>query len=120
MKKVSLMLGTLGGAVAGYLFSNTKLRNELAAAKNAEEAGKIFAKHVSADSKKIGAQVKDFVESDAVQDNLSKAKTYAQEQFSKAKKELEVLVKKGKKEGKKMVADMTTKKKKTTAAKKKA
>ena len=34
MRKYSLLLGALGGAMAGYLFSNDKLRKELATAKN--------------------------------------------------------------------------------------
>lgn len=92
MKKVSLMLGALGGAVAGYVFTNPKLRKELAAAKNPEEAGKIFAKHLSADGKKLGTHVKEFVDSDAVQGNLSKAKEYVQTQFTKVTTELKSLV----------------------------
>ena len=42
MKKLSLLLGTLGGATAGYLFSNKKLRDQLSGAKDAEEAARIL------------------------------------------------------------------------------
>lgn len=64
--------------MAGYLFSNKKLRDELSDAKNAEEAGKILAVHLQRDGKLIGAEVQKFVKSDTVQDNLTKAKKTAQ------------------------------------------
>ncbi len=94
MRKYSLMLGALGGAVAGYLFSNEKLREELVAAKNPEQAGKILAKHLSVDGKKLGGEVQSLVKSPAFKDNVSKARTYAKTQFTKAKKEMQELVKK--------------------------
>lgn len=96
MKKYSLLLGALGGAVAGYLFSNDKLRGELSKAKNADEAGKILSKHLSTDGKKLGGQVKEFVSSDAFQDNVSGAKKYAKDYLAKAQKEMQSLLKKGK------------------------
>lgn len=94
MKKLSLLLGTLGGAMAGYVFSNQKLRNELSEAKDAETAAKILGKHMSADGKKIGKEVWDFVQSDDVQKNLKHAKQYAEKQFKMAKGEVEKYMKK--------------------------
>lgn len=92
MKKLSLLLGTLGGAMAGYLFSNQQLRKDLSAAKTAESAAKILGKHLQQDGKKIAVQVQDFVESDEVQKNLMKAKKYAETTFQSARKELGKLV----------------------------
>jgi hypothetical protein len=97
MRKYSLLLGALGGAMAGYLFSNDKLRKELAEAKNADDASKILGKHLAQDGKKIGGEVKKFVDSDMVQDNMAKMKTYAQDYFDKAKTEVTDMVKKAEK-----------------------
>jgi len=92
MKKLSLLFGALGGAFAGYLFSNTKLRKELATAKDAESAARLLGRHLQQDGKKLAAQVQDLVESDEMQKNLGKAKKYAQDTFATARKELTRLV----------------------------
>ncbi|MFH1444825.1 MAG: hypothetical protein ABIG34_05590 [Candidatus Peregrinibacteria bacterium] len=92
MKKLSLLIGTLGGAMAGYLFSNKKLRKDLAEAKDAETAARLLGKHLQRDGKKIAAQAQEFLESDDVQQNLKKAKIYAQDTLETARKELGKLV----------------------------
>ena len=92
MKKLSLLLGTLGGALAGYVFSNTKLRDELSGAKDAEAAGKILAKHLQQDGKQIGKEMQTFVKSDVVQDNMHKAKKYVQQNAKKLQGDLKALV----------------------------
>ncbi|MBI5793811.1 hypothetical protein HZA87_01850, partial [Candidatus Uhrbacteria bacterium] len=84
-------------AMAGYLFSNTKLREELSKSKNAEQAGKILAKHLKHDGEKIGEETMKFVKSDMVQDNLSKAKKLASEYAVKMKKDMTSFVKQEKK-----------------------
>lgn len=96
MKKVSLLLGALGGAMAGYVFSNGKLREELADAKDAEAAGKILAKHLQQDGKKIGHEVKKFAQSDDVKDNMAKAKKFVQQHAKKLKDDMKTFVKEGK------------------------
>lgn len=92
MKKLSLLIGTLGGAMAGYLFSNKKLRKDLSEAKDAETAARLLGRHLQQDGKKLAAQAQEFVGSDEVQKNWKKAKTYAQETFEVARKELTRLV----------------------------
>lgn len=116
MRKLSLLLGTLGGAMAGYVFSNTKLRDELADAKDAEEAGKILAKHLQKDGQQVGKEIQQFVKSDAVQDNMNKAKKYADTQFKKLKGDLKGMMSKGAKKTAKAASKTATKAK--TAAKK--
>lgn len=101
MKKFSLLLGTLGGAVAGYILSNEKLRNDMAKAPNAEAMVKMFGEELTKDGKKIAKEVKTFVESDDVQKNFKKAKVYASKKLGVAQKELEKLVKKGTKQAQK-------------------
>ena len=96
MKKVSLLLGALGGAMAGYVFSNGKLREELANAKDAEAAGKILAKHLSQDGKKVGEEVKRFATSDEVKQNMSKAKKFVAGHAKKIKDDMKSFVKEGK------------------------
>jgi len=100
MRKLSLLLGTLGGAMAGYVFSNKQLRDELGKAKDAEAAGKILAKHLQKDGKLVGKEVKEFVQSDAVQDNLSKAKEYVQDNAKKLRTDLQAMMKQGAKKAK--------------------
>lgn len=98
MKKVSLLLGTLSGAMAGYLFSNKKLREELANAPDAQKAAKILGKHLAHDGDKLAKDVKDFVESDSIQKSIKQAKLYANKQYLSAKKEVNKFVKKGEKQ----------------------
>ncbi len=101
MKKFSLLLGTLGGALAGYIMSNDKLRKEMAEAPNAEAMAKMLGQHLTKDGKKIAKEVKTFVESDEVQKNIGKAKTFASKKLGVAQKQLEKYAKKGVKEAKK-------------------
>jgi len=96
MRKLSLLLGTLGGAFAGYLFSNKKLREALAKAKDPEQAAKTLGQHLQKDGKQLARQVREFVESDEVQQNLGKAKEFAKKKFEEARYELSGLIEKGK------------------------
>lgn len=111
MRKLTLLLGAMGGAMAGYVFSNKTLRDELTNAKDAEAAGKVLAKHLAKDGKQVGSEVKRFIESDEVQDNLQKAKKYAMEQAKELQKNAMALMKEGQKQ-------MGIAKKVKTAAKK--
>ncbi len=102
MKKFSLLLGTLGGAFAGYILSNDKLRAELSKAKDAESAAKMLGSHLSKDGKKIAHEVKKFAESDDVQKNLKKAKVYASKKLAEAQKGVEKMMKDGGKQASKL------------------
>jgi hypothetical protein len=124
MKKLSLLLGTLGGATAGYLFSNKKLRDQLSGAKDAEEAARILGVALQKDGKKLGKQIQEFIDSEDVQKNFSKAKKYAKDSMDEAQSQLEdaigsgstkakKAVKKGKTTAKRTVKKTTTKAKKT-------
>lgn len=115
MKKVSLLLGALGGAMAGYVFSNGKLREELADAKDAEAAGKILAKHLQQDGKKIGSEVKRFAQSDEVKGNMTKAKKFVAHHAQKIKSDMKAFVTEGKMGAKKAVKSAPAKAKKAAA-----
>lgn len=95
MRKLTLLLGALGGAMAGYVFSNKNLRDELTKAKDAEAAGKILAKHLAKDGKQVGQEVKKFVQSEEVQENLQKAKEYAMNKTTELKNNAMAMVKQG-------------------------
>ncbi len=95
MRKLSLLVGTLGGALAGYIVSNKKLRDQLSNAKDAEAAAMLLGKHLQKDGHKLAKQVREFVESDEVQNNLSKAKKFASAKLQEAKSELNDLVSEG-------------------------
>jgi hypothetical protein len=108
MKKFSLLVGALGGALAGYVFSNEKLRAQLSKAKNPEEVAHLLGKHLQKDGKKVGDQVWELVNSEEVQGNLNKAKDFVQTQVSGAKKEV-------KKQTRKVVRKAKTKAKKAAS-----
>lgn len=98
MRKFSLLLGTLGGALAGYILSNDRLRHRMANAPNAEAMAKMLGEQLTKDGKKVAKEVKTFVESDDVQRNLKKAKAFATKKLGVAQKELEKYARKGIKE----------------------
>ena len=109
MKKFSLLIGALGGATAGYLLSNKKLREELAKAKDPEAAAKLLGKHLQRDGKKLAKHVQDFVESEDVQKNIKKAKSFTKKKVDEAKKEISELVGEGKSKAKKVAKKGVTK-----------
>ncbi|MBI1812534.1 hypothetical protein HY285_00005 [Candidatus Peregrinibacteria bacterium] len=93
MRKLSLLIGALGGAMAGYLLSDEKLRKELVNAKNPEKAAKALGKHLQRDGMLVVKDVQAFVTSEDVQQNLQKAKKFARAKFREAKEGVESLVK---------------------------
>ena len=115
MRKLTLLLGAMGGAMAGYVFSNKGLRDELTKAKDAEAAGKVLAKHLAKDGKQVGKEVKNFIDSEEVQENLAKAKKYAMEQAKELQKNAMALVQ----DGQKKVEMVVKKTAKTTSKTKK-
>ncbi|MFA6259106.1 MAG: hypothetical protein WCX29_00675 [Candidatus Peribacteraceae bacterium] len=117
MKRLSLLLGALGGGLAGYLFSNKKLREDLTKAKDPEQAARLLGKHLQQDGKKLAGQVREFIESDEVQKSVDKAKKAAKQTLEDAKKELKKTTERGKKAAsKQMHAGMETAKSKISKA----
>lgn len=100
MKKVSMFLGALGGAMAGYLLSNKKLREELIETDDPKKAAKILGAHLQKDGHAFAQDVKEFVESEPVQKKVKEAKKYADKQYAMAKKEVRKAVKEGQKQAK--------------------
>jgi len=103
MKKFGLLLGTIGGALAGYILSNDKLRHELVKAKKPEDAAKLLGKHLAADGKKVGKEVKDLAKSKEVQDSLDKARDYAWMKYEEGKEKVQEMMSAGKKQAGKMM-----------------
>src|SRR3989338_10002835 len=95
MKKFSLLIGALGGALGGYLLSNTKLREGLLDAKDPEHAAKLLANHLRNDGKKLAKEAQNFLESKEVQSNIAKARKFATKKMHEAKRQVGVLVKQG-------------------------
>ena len=114
MKKLSLLIGTIGGAMAGYVASNKKLRDKLSSAKDADDAAKILGRFLQKDGKKVAKQVQTFVESEEVQEHLGTAKEFAKKKFDEATAEVKTMVNKSSAQAKKKAA------KGATTAKKKA
>ena len=95
MKKLPFLVGALGGALAGYLFNNNKLRDELAKAKDADAAVNILGKHLKTDGKKLGKEVQKFMKSDDVKRNVKQAKSYMNKQAKEWGKEVEKYMEQG-------------------------
>jgi len=89
MKKLTFLLGTVGGAMAGYVFSNKKLRNEMLEAKDSKEAAKILGKHLSNDGQVVAKEVRQLAEQHGLDDRIADGKEYVQEYYSSAKDEVQ-------------------------------
>lgn len=92
MKKLSFLLGSLGGALAGYVFSNGKLRKELMDAKDAGEAAKILGKHLSQDGQVVAKEAKHLAQEHHLDDKIADGKKYVQEYYKSAKGEVQKFV----------------------------
>jgi hypothetical protein len=88
MKKLSFLLGTLGGALAGYVFSNNKLRKELTEAPDAAAAAKVLGKHLAADGQTVAKEVGDLAKQYHLDERLDDGKKYALKYYNSARKEL--------------------------------
>ncbi|MEQ1849302.1 MAG: hypothetical protein ABL890_01795 [Candidatus Peribacteraceae bacterium] len=89
MKKLSLLLGTVGGALAGYVFSNKKLRSELSKAKDATEAAQVLGKHLSKDGQTVAKEVGELAEQYHLDDKVEQGKTFVTKYYKSAKAEAE-------------------------------
>ncbi len=89
MKKLSFLLGTLGGAMAGYVFSNKKLRSELMDAKDASEAAKVLGKHLSNDGQKVAKEVRLLAVEHDLDGRIADGKKYVQDYYSSAKDDVQ-------------------------------
>ncbi len=103
MRKLSLLLGTLGGAMAGYIFSNKKLRQELVNAKDGSAAAKILGKHLSTDGHQVAKEAKQFAREHHLDDKIADGKQYAKKYYQSSKKEVEKFLSKGAKEAAELV-----------------
>jgi len=111
MKKLNLLVGTIGTTAAWYILSNKKLRTELGQAEGPEETIKILKRYIGRDAEKIGKEVYEFFQSEELKEKLDDAKTFAEEKLTDAKTGLSGLLAKGKK-----WRDDTLKKSKSDAA----
>ena len=92
MKKLSLLVGTIGSTAAWYILSNKKLRHELGKAKTPEDTVKVLSGYLGRDAAKIGAAVHEWFHSEEVQGTITKAKDVAEQTMTGAKKGLSGLV----------------------------
>jgi hypothetical protein len=88
MKKLTFLLGSLGGAMAGYVFSNKKLRDQLVNAKDASDAAKILGKHLSADGQVVAKEVRQLAEQHGLDDRIADGKQYVQSYYTSAKNDV--------------------------------
>ena len=93
MKKLSFLLGTVGGALAGYVLSNNKLRAELQKAEDASEAAKILGKHLSKDGEAVAKEVGQLAEQYDLDDKLQNGKKYVKSYYKSAKEEVKKFLK---------------------------
>ena len=92
MKKLSFLLGSLGGVMAGYVFSNTKLRTELMKAKDTSAAAKILGRHLSADGQTVAKEVQQLAEQHHMDKHVADGKKYVQKYYKTAKDEVQKFI----------------------------
>ena len=110
MKKLSLLMGTIGSTAAWYILSNKKLRTELGKAKGPEATINILKKYIGRDADKIGNEVYEFFQSEELQQKVEGAKTFAEDKFSKVKTGFGGLLARGKKLKEEALEKMQSKK----------
>ncbi len=98
MRKLTLLLGSVGGALAGYVFSNKKLRRELTDAKDGAHAAKILGRYLSADGQQVAKEVKKFAIEHDMDKKVAQGKKYVKQYYDKSRREAEKLIKKGAKQ----------------------
>lgn len=103
MRKLSFLLGSVGGALAGYVFSNKKLRTELMEAKDGQQAAKILGRHLSTDGQQVAKEVKRLAREHHFDAKVADGRQYVKKYYQKSVKEAEKLMKKGAREGMKMM-----------------
>lgn len=106
MKKLTFLLGTLGGAMAGYVFSNKKLRTEMMDAKDSTEAAKILGKHLSTDGQVVAKEVRQLAEQHGLDDRIADGKNYVQDYYTSAKDEVQKFLGAKVKEAKRVVGNV--------------
>ena len=89
MKKLTFLLGTLGGAMAGYVFSNQKLRTELQNAKDAAGAARVLGRHLALDGETVAKEAKRFAEQHHLDDRIADGRKYVQKYYESAKEEVQ-------------------------------
>lgn len=113
MKKLTFLLGSLGGAMAGYVFSNKKLREQLVNAKDSTAAAKILGKHLSEDGQAVAKEVRQLAEQHNLDEKVADGKKYVQTYYKSAKDEVQKFLGAKVKEATKMASSV-----KKTAVKK--
>ena len=89
MKKLTFLLGSLGGVMAGYVFSNKRLRHELMDAKDATAAAKILGKHLASDGQTVAKEVQQLAEEHHLDTHVAHGKKYVQKYYKNAKGEVQ-------------------------------
>lgn len=103
MRKMSILLGSVGGALAGYVFSNKKLRQELMDAKDAGAAARILGKHLSSDGSKVAKEVKQLAYQHHWDEKVADGKKYVMQYYHSSAKEAQKMFDSAKKEALKLM-----------------
>ncbi len=89
MKKLSFLLGSVGGALAGYVFSNNKLRSEMMKAKDTTAAAKILGSHLAKDGQTVAKEVQQLAEQHHLDQHIAHGKKYVKNYYDSAKDEVQ-------------------------------
>lgn len=92
MKKLSFLLGSVGGALAGYVFSNNKLREELMKAKDTTAAAKILGHHLAKDGQTVAKEVQQLAEEHHLDTHIAHGKKYVKDYYDTAKDEVQMFL----------------------------
>ncbi|MSR68053.1 hypothetical protein EXS65_04525 [Candidatus Peribacteria bacterium] len=92
MKKLSFLLGSVGGALAGYVFSNNKLRSEMMKAKDTTAAAKILGSHLAKDGQTVAKEVQQLAEQHHLDQHIAHGKKYVKDYYDTAKDEVQTFL----------------------------
>ncbi len=120
MKKLSFLLGSLGGVMAGYVFSNSKLRAELMKAKDGPSAAKVLGKHLAEDGQTVAKEVQQLAEEHHLDTHVAHGRKYVQKYYKNARDEVQKFLSAKVKDATKVAKKAVSKGKKQVARKMKS
>lgn len=81
-----LMFGALGSGLAGYIFSNAKLRRDLKNADSPQDAALVLGQHLQQDGADLAGEIRAYLHSPSAQKHMDEAKKYVSHAVEAAKR----------------------------------
>ena len=106
--------------MAGYVFSNSKLRAELMKAKDGPSAAKVLGKHLAEDGQTVAKEVQQLAEEHHLDTHVAHGRKYVQKYYKNARDEVQKFLSAKVKDATKVAKKAVSKGKKQVARKMKS